>query len=62
MEKEMKTVAIKNATLVIYSWSHIHNDSITVVCIQIGEKSYVVDVEDSRSKKKKKNCTFNRKM
>lgn len=53
MEEEMKkTIATKNATLVIDSWSNIHNDPITAACIQIGEKSYVVDVEDSGSKKK----------
>lgn len=53
MEEEMKeTIASKNATLVIDSWSNIHNDPITAACIQIGEKSFVVDVEDSGSKKK----------
>ena len=34
MEEEMKkTVATKNVTLVIDSWSCIHNDSITAACI-----------------------------
>ena len=53
MEKEIKkTIATKIDMSVSDSLNNIHNDTITVPCIQIDEKACIVKVQDSESKKK----------
>lgn len=47
MGEKLWKLAMKNETLVIDSWSNIHNDPVTTACILIGGKSYVEDSGNS---------------